>query len=220
MIINKTKLVLWETIIILILIISAFILFKLWRGERTNHVKWESNYYALGDSVSFYKTKSGKNATLVRQLTFSTKELKSSKISTENALNEAKKLIDDLRQSNKKLKTIILANLNAQGQGSSVIHDTVFIDTTNNQNIKARYASVNDGYLFEDLFIYPDTVNYNYTYQEGINIIMNMRRKLNRNGNKVFWLWRWIKPWIPQTSIVSQNPNSKISAATQINFEK
>lgn len=217
MTINKSRLVLWLIIIVLILSIGCVLLFRLWRKERSGHTKWEANYYALNDSATIFKTRSGNQATLVRQLTFSIRDLKKSKSGVENELQMANKRIEDLSQSNKRLKAIVNADLEAQGEGKSKIRDTIYVDTIVH---KLRYSEINDGYLYEDLMIYPDTVAYNYTYKEGISVVLNMRRKLNRNGNKVFWLWRWIQPWIPETTVVTENPKSVITGATQINFER
>jgi len=219
MIINKSKLILVLVIMNLLFLIAGVVLFKLWRNERGHHTRWEENYWQLNDTTNHLLTKNGNLATEARQLTFTIKDMKRLINNKDSALIRARSVIDNLDKTNKRLQKVIMTKLEAVGQGTVEIVDTVFIDTITDEESDLKYAEINDGYLFQDLYIYDDTIDYDYTYEEEIDVVMNMIRKPNKNGNQVFWLWRWLRPWVDRTYVIPENPNSRISVATQINFE-
>lgn len=72
----KIKKVFVEIIIAVMLVAAAGVFFQLWKSERAERIRTESNQNSLLTGLKRYKTKDSLNAVSIQQLTLSKKELK------------------------------------------------------------------------------------------------------------------------------------------------
>lgn len=124
--------------------------------------------------------------------------------------------IEALNLKIKKLQEVTVITTETQGEFSTPI----FIADTTIQDV--FYSEYSDGYLeqYFTLDLINDTLYSNYIYNDSILVADEWVRQLNRNGKKVFFLWRFIKPWEVHIHAKSSNPNAMITNIDKVLIKK
>jgi hypothetical protein len=206
----------------LLLLAGDIFLFKLYRKEIHRKKLWKDNYLTEHEIVKIYQTKQGIWTTQAKDYNFRISDLKSKIDIKDSIISRLKYVIVSQDKKLKEVKDVLFATLHSEGQGTAPLKDSITGIGIGFEIAETdfRYAYINDGYLAESLFIYPDTVKYDYDYEESINVLVTRVRKLTKKGNKACFLWRWLRPWDDATNVFSSNPNSKIISAIKIKVEK
>jgi len=174
--------------------------------------RWKTNYDQ--ETLQLEKTRDAKGRleSQVKTLKVTNRELQSAKYEKNQRIQ---KLLDELEYSQVKINDLeeaIVTELKSRNEGTTKIRDTVFVDEPDTVYKHFRAA---DGYLdFEARWKTPQAVAWEYGYEETIYYWTEMKPTVyNGNGNKRFFLWRWIWPKKhPVTKVKSENKNSEIEA--------
>jgi len=157
-----------------------------------------TNFYAVSDSVVYYKTESGKNAAKTKQAELTLEEFKTS---SNKEIAHLKKIIDDL---NIKLKKISGA---ATGTTKIYIKDTVYLkDSLSNGGILYKTGHYHD--TWTDIFFYvsKDTLNFDLSTADTIDIITH-KEKIGKFRLKNIFIPRKV---VYSTTATMTRPNGKI----------
>jgi uncharacterized protein YneF (UPF0154 family) len=215
--ISKNKLI-TGIVIVLILIIGAGGFF-FWKQKKKEKY-YKDNIFVLADSVKYYKTQSGLISTEVKQLTLIKKELKSNIDSKDSLIQKLKWTIKDQNLNIKNLESILYATLYSEGVGSVPIYLDSSSLNNENENYDIKIAKIDDSFLNMNIYIYPDTLDYDYTYQEEITVSTVLIRKPTKKGKQAFILVRWLRPWTEVSTVTPSNKNSNIIISSKVNFKK
>ena len=214
--INKNRIILISLlVIVLISVVSTIIMVK--QREKVKELKfYEDNYFLALDSLHSYKNINGTLTYKANILVFNNKELKNNIDKKDSLINKLKYTIINQKHKIKDLESILYTTIQSQGQGVVYVTDTVEIE--NNKGYD--HYILDDGYLYQNIYTYNDSIQYDYQYIEEITVVSTKERELNKKGKKVFFLWRWIKPYKNNTYVSTNNPNSKIIVNSKIIFNK
>jgi hypothetical protein len=204
----------WAGLILLVLVFFGFT--KYWKNQaeqndaRAN--RWKSNYDNMVTDYRQTKDKLGRTETTVKKLRISKKELQSDLYKKNKVLADLKKELEYSNVKIKDLENTIIAELSSSNQGTTVIIDTLFKEKPKE---RYDYMHVTDNFLsFKAWWLEVDSVQWLYEYNETIYYWTELRTRMyNDEGNKRFFLWRWIWPdKRPVTKVKSINSNSEIKA--------
>ena len=75
-----------------------------------------------------------------------------------------------------------------------------------------KFAYYTNGYLDEMILLNKDvdSVKVYYSHIDTLLLVDFWKRKPKKNGNQVFFLWRWLRPWEVQVEAKTSDPNSII----------
>lgn len=127
----------------------------------------------LNDSVSSYKSKNG-------DLTFKIKSVTVENANKRKALEAAGFEIKELRARDIKFRDVISAlnaKLDATGNGSTIIKDTVYI--VKGDTIKSSFYKWNNGFLFLDGTIVDNKNDFQYKYKAKLSILNESKKNEN-----------------------------------------
>ena len=217
---KEIKVLLIKLLISAILIASIAIPTYLYKKERNERRRYQSNNSALVKGISIYKTKSDKDVYVLQQENLSLNEIKNSQDSIIQAWYLKYK---DSGRKNKDLHHIIYLLRQAKGGGVVYSTDTVYI--VGDEEKAGRTFAFNDGFLNQRMnyFIYNDSAHLSYTYKSGLfgSMILENNR-LNWKNKKKFVLW--YKLGFGRKNMVfdfqSTNPNEEIISGKNIKIYK
>jgi hypothetical protein len=209
----------WQKLLIIILILATgafYGLYQIYHGkfqsqqQRAN--RWKENYDQ--QTIKHEKTKDelGRTERRVRELKITTEELQSVKYEQNQRIQ---KLLDELEYSNVKIEDLeetLITEMESKNKGTTVIRDTIIQQPPDKAH---HYLHVQDTFMdFRAWWLEMSNVNWEYQYNETIYYWTELKPTIyNKNGNKRFFLWRWIWPdKKPVTKVKSTNPNSEINA--------
>lgn len=165
--IQKIAIVIGIAIIILIIMVQFFSIRKLKDRVQLANVELAT----LNDSVSVHKSKSG-------QLTFKIASVEIDKRNLKESLETLELTTKELRNQGIRYRNIISAQkaqIEAGGQGSTTIRDTMII--TNTDTIKTAKFDWSNDFLSLNGSIENKNLDFNYKYKTGINIVTEQRPK-------------------------------------------
>jgi len=205
-----------------LLLIGNIVLFKLYRKEVKRKNLWQDNYITEHMMVKMWEGRNSIWITQSKDYNFRIKDLKGKIDFKDSVISKLNYTLFTQDKKLKEVKDVLFATIQAHGEGGTGLKDsTVGIGVGMEiASSEPKYALIKDGYLTQSLFIFPDTLTYQYDYIEEINVLVTKMRKLNKKGNKVFFLWRWLQPWDDMTTVSSSNPNSRIISAVKIKISK
>jgi len=158
--------------IILLIFIGIFIVFVIKMCNKSDEInRLSGNYYALSDTVEYYKTQSGKNASKSKDLSISMYELRNTNNKEFDRLNS---VINDLKLKNK--------NVNQVSTSTSIIHVSDYItlnDTIFDNDTIYRYKSgkFTDPWTILTLNVYDNNkVKFDLVTNDTIDIITSKQK--------------------------------------------
>jgi hypothetical protein len=146
------------------------------------------------DSVAVLVSKNG-------ELTFKVQSVQVESDNAKKALELAGFEIKELRQRDinwRKVNFALRAELEAAGSGTITLRDTTYIK---GDTIMAKTGKWNNGYLYLNPFIVKNKMDFTYSYNIGLKIVSETKRKTNI------------------VSIFSTDPNAKITTSNSITIE-
>jgi hypothetical protein len=221
--ISKNKIIVG---IILLLLISNGLFFKMYRKQVKTKNSIRNNYIAITDSLKIYKSKSGNYYVQAKELTFRVRELKETVNSKDSLLSSIHFSIKDKDKQIRTLKDLLYVYIENEGKGEGKLEEVKQgIGTDYGFEIseeKCKELIIDDGYLNLQALICIDQENSPYSYTDNIyvEVITDVYRKPNKNGKQVIIPFRWFRKWIGRTTVSSQNPNSQVKSATKVNIIK
>ena len=186
----------WKGILIIILGLLFFIQCSDIRGLKTETKRLSNNYYAMCDSASMWKTKTGALVTQTRNMEVTIDEL--------NALYDGAK--DRIKELNIKIKDL---ESYQKGVITKTIHDTITLHDTVINNKLYKTGIYSDGCLTVDFEINNDTAAFALNSNDEIDIFISYD-KVGKWWQ--FWLWPREKVW--HTTAVSSCPNTSVKVNT------
>ena len=163
------------------------------RLEKTNQIQ-SVELLTANDSAKMFKTKTG-------QMYFELNTAVVEKNALKSSLITAGFEIKDLRQKDIKwrdINSVLTAKLEALGHGTTILHDTVYIDLTG-VKIQAKDFVWTNSHLSLNGLIKDKSIDLDYNYKIGLNAISETKGK----NTKI--------------TIYSDDPNAKIVTGYQIN---
>ena len=182
----------WKEVLIIVLGLLFFIQCSNIHGLKSETKRLSDNYYAMCDSASLWKTKSGALATKTQNMEVTIDEL--------NALyGDAK---DKIKELNIKIKDL---ESYQHGVIEKYIHDTITLhDTVVNGGIR-KSGTYTDGCVTLDFMIGDSTMSFDMVTKDAIDILIASEKQ----GS--WWkFWTWPRKRIYTTTATSQCPNTKV----------
>lgn len=205
----KTKLTIILVAIIIILLASLSGTYYLLEREKDISHRHKQNYQASQTSIKRFKDKNGADAIFIQEQQLTLAELKKTTDSTKQALYEQARL---LGLKNKQIEHLM--NLQTVVRIDSIFipfMDTLIIREKDTINIIAEYHSK---WLDAQIAVWDDCLEVvYYESRDNISIILN-KYKTKR------FIAKWFERWKYGSTIQSENPNSKITSATNIKVTK
>ena len=177
--------------ILLIVIIVQYFNNKSLR--KTNQIQ-SVELLTANDSAKMFKSKTG-------QMYFELNTAAIEKNALKSSLLTAGFTIKDLRQKDIKwrdINSVLTAQLEASGHSTTILHDTVYIDSIG-VKIQAKDFAWTNSHLSLNGLIKDKSIDLNYNYKIGLNAISEIKGK----NTKI--------------TIYSDDPNAKIVTGYQIN---
>lgn len=197
----------WKYIVLTYAIISLALFTKNCSNQKKEIERLEQNQIALSDTLKTYKTKDGKNAASIAELTLSNKEFK-------ELCGEQKKIIDELG-----IKVSRLQNISTTGTDTNVKVETILKDTTiyvvrdSIMILKpAKNFSWSDTWNRIEGYIESDTIHCNYN---GVDTLTVAAVRVP----KKFLFFRWGTKRI-DVHIVNTNPKTAITYNKTVKITK
>ena len=192
-----------EIIIAALLIVSVVALNMMWKKERKERIRTESNQTALLQTVERFRTKDGLNAVSIQKLTLKNSEFKKYNqdlAETVKSLNIKVKRLQSVSETVTKTVT----KVNTVIKDSIIYRDNTIVDTLRCIEFSDGWVSANgcvlDGVLHGEI-VSKDTL---------IQAVHRVPRK--------FLFFRWGAKAIRQ-EVVSKNPHTQIEYSKYIEFE-
>ena len=210
--------------------IIVIIIIFLYVRERKNNKRleeeramWATNYTEMMDSVVYYKDRSGEYVTKFKKIKLTLEDFVGQKYNQDIRIASLKKQLKNSNIKVEQIKEAFYATLKAHGSGK-LRTDTVYIDTTKGMAPgEYEHFYMDDGYLMFDGYKSVSDTNkyYNYFYDEDIIYLFTFEKtKLNRAGEKRFFLWRWLSPKYKIEGIAkSENPQSLLDPVIKYEIE-
>ncbi len=213
----KFKRIIIEILILVVLLLSIFILYKMYTHQVNENRKWQENYKSLTFENTNTLDALGRSQLMIRDLQMTRKELKSELFQKNKVFSELRKELQYSDVKLKNLEKVLWVQMNAKDTGITIIRDTIFV----NKIGKYDYFSIQDSNLiFEAWWQEKDSVDWYYHYTEDILYWIEKKPTLYNNlGEKRFFLWKWLFPKKQsKVYIKSTNKNSQLNVI-DINVE-
>lgn len=218
MTISKNRIIVIAIIFIVLLSGLSTAIFIKHRQKVKQYKELKDNYFSVRDSIQTFQNINLTLTTKAIQLSFKTKELQENIDSKDSLIQKLNFTIKNQKLKIKDIESILFATLQTSNQGTVVYVDTITVYQTPDSSY--RFYRIDDGYLFQNLYLYNDSLQWDYFYAEDINIVHKLERKPNKKGKPVFFLWRWVRPFVKTTLITPSNSKSKIVIATEVELRK
>ena len=193
-----------------LLSVSAIIIAVLLFRNRANKIQYKDNIEIIKGG---YVDKLGRQVSFTQAAQKKLYELEA--ISQHDSLelnNYQKKLswaYTEIKALNNKLKSVsefTTGETKLSGDFIEPLKDTLI------EEQDQKFAYYTNGYLDEMILLNKDvdSVKVYYSHIDTLLLVDFWKRKPKKNGNQVFFLWRWLRPWEVQVEAKTSDPNSII----------
>jgi hypothetical protein len=193
-----------------LLSVSAIIISVLLFRNRTNKIQYKDDIEIIKGG---YVDKLGRQVSFTQAAQKKLSELEA--ISQHDSLelnNYQKKLswaYTEIKALNNKLKSVsefTTGETKLSGDFIEPLKDTLI------EEQDQKFAYYTNGYLDEMILLNKDvdSVKVYYSHIDTLLLVDFWKRKPKKNGNQVFFLWRWLRPWEVQVEAKTSDPNSII----------
>lgn len=192
--------------IFIFMIIVCFFLIKNNQALKTEANRLKINQETLLGQVENYKTKTGKDASRITQLTLSRYEF-------EKTCGKQADLIKDLNLKIKRLESVSSMGTSTDITIDTLLKDTIFISKDNDDTIDTvKYFSWSDNWNLINGYIKNNNVTCQYKGVDTLNIVAT-------RVPKRFLFFKYGCKYV-QIDIVNANPHTKITYMQSIKLKK
>lgn len=213
-------------VVFLFLVIALFgngALYKLWKKEKHNRQRWQTNYHNETGRLKKYVDQFGDSVVFYKQYMFTTRELRRANQSLGHDLKKYREIARARGVKINNLRKIIETGIEATGEGSvgvTIGEQEVQADPEDVYQDHEFSAIIDDGYLWQSIDYKDETLSYYYLYGDTLYQDIDLIRKPNDRGEQYPWIIRWWRPWVPVTRGSTSNPNSEIVIANEIDIKR
>ena len=196
----KTYLKIIEYSVFVILLIALFWLFKAWRSEREEHLRYQNNYKTATSQMAYFRTSTGQQYAIGGTLTLTRDEVKDSLIEVIRSMNVKPRLINSISNVGLRDSTHLIVKV---------------IDTLVYDSVHAEFADYLDKYTEFKFLKINDTARVTFTTTAALMQVIHKEKK----GFK-FWKATWWQRRPLMQTITCDNPNVFIKYSEFITIKK